>query len=123
MKRFRRLSQDFFGQEKLLPKLFILTLLKEGYLLLANSYGFLIHPYLTLKKISRDQSQMAIFTSLWLGAWLGILMFIGITLLMIPNFFPQLKHFKNFGLGLSLAGIIFLLFFAFYLLYWIQKWK
>ena len=123
MKRFRRLSQDFFGQEKLLPKLFILTLLKEGYLLLANSYGFLIHPYLTLKKISRDQSQMAIFVSLWLGGWLGIFLILGLTVFLIPWIFPWLEWLKNLGLGLSLLGTAFLLFFAFYLLYWIQKWK
>jgi hypothetical protein len=112
------LSQDFFGQEKLLPRLFLLTLLKEGYLLLANSYGFLFHPYLTLKKISRDRSQMAIFASLWMGGWLGILI-LGIFAILIYYFFPQFSLLKKLSLALGVLGGIFLSLFTGYLLYWI----
>jgi len=95
-----------------------LTIIKESYLLLANSYGFLVHPYLTLKKISRDRSQMAIFMSLWLGAWMGILFSLSVFWL-IGKFLPSLAIFAKWGILLVKIGAIFLLFFSFYLGYWV----
>jgi len=92
--------------------------LKEAYLLLANSYGFLVHPYLTLKKISRDRSQIAIFGSVWFGAWLGV----GIVfclLWLVEKFLPSLAIFAKWGILLTKAGVIFLLLFSFYLGYWV----
>lgn len=85
---------------------------------MSNSYGFLIHPYLTLKRVSGDRSQMAIFASLWLGAWLGIAIF-GVFAFIIYRFFPELVLLKNFGMGLGIFGTVFLLIFTFYLVYWI----
>lgn len=102
-------------------KLIILTLFKESYLLLVNSYGFLVHPYLTLKRIGRDRSQIAIFFSLWLGVWLGTLLIVGLTIFLMPHFFPNLIWFKNLGFGLGIASFAFLLFFTFYLFYWFLK--
>lgn len=89
---------------------------------MANSYGFLVHPYLTLKKISRDRSQLVIFTSLWLGAWSGVLIF-WILAVLIFYFFPQFVLLKRLSLGLGFLGAVFLLFFTFYLVYWLRKWK
>jgi hypothetical protein len=42
----------------------LLTLIKESYLLLANTYGFLVHPQRTYRKLRKDRSQMALFTTL-----------------------------------------------------------
>jgi len=92
--------------------------LKEGYLLLANSYGFLVHPYLTLKKISRDRSQAAIFGSLWFGAWLGV----GIILCLlwsVEKLLPSLAIFVKWGFLLAKVGAVFLLIFSLYLGYWV----
>jgi len=89
---------------------------------LANSYGFLFHPYLTLKRVSHDRSQLAIFALLWLGGWLGVLL-LGILAFLICLFFPQFVLLKKASLGLGFLGAIFLSFFTFYLLYWNQKWK
>jgi len=105
-----------------LPRLFLLTVLKEGYLLLANSYGFLVHPYLTLKKISRDRSQIAIFGSLWLGAWIGILLVLA-TFWLIEKFLPPLAILAKWGVLAVGAGAVFLLIFSFYLGYWVLKFK
>jgi len=94
-----------------------LTIIKESYLLLANSYGFLVHPYLTLKKISRDRSQIAIFGSLLFGGWVGV----GIVfclLWLVEKLFPPLAIFAKWGVWLAGAGTIFLLIFSFYLGYW-----
>jgi len=96
----------------------LLTVLKEGYLLLSNSYGFLIHPYLTLKKISRDRSQTAIFGGLWFGAWLGVAM-VFCLFRLVDKFFPSLAIFAEWGILLVKLGAIFLLFFSFYLGYWV----
>jgi len=96
----------------------LLTALKEGYLLLANSYGFLVHPYLTLKKISRDRSQLAIFGILWAGAWFGIVI-VFCLFWFIEKFFPSLMIFAKWGILLAKAGIIFILLFSFYLFYWV----
>jgi len=92
--------------------------LKEGYLLLANSYGFLVHPYLTLKKISRDRSQAAIFGSLWFGAWVGIVI-VFLLLNLVDKFFPALTIFAKWGFLLVKFTAIFLLFFSLYLGYWV----
>ncbi|MGB9706510.1 MAG: hypothetical protein ACPLXP_00335 [Microgenomates group bacterium] len=92
--------------------------MKEGYLLLANSYGFLVHPYLTLKKLSRDRSQTAIFLSLWLGGWFGVLLLVGLSFL-VSWFFPHFNLLKRIFLGMGAVGAFFLLFFSFYLGYWI----
>lgn len=85
---------------------------------MANSYGFLTHPQLTFNKLRRDRSQMAIFGSLWLGGWLGILAIAGLGFL-ISWFFPPFNWVKKLGLGISFIGAIFLLFFTVYLVYWI----
>jgi hypothetical protein len=85
---------------------------------LANSYGFLVHPYLTLKKISRDRSQAVIFGSLWFGAWLGTAMIFGF-LWLILKFFPSLAIFIKWGILLASIGAFFLLLFSFYLSYWL----
>jgi len=78
----------------------------------------LVHPYLTLKKISRDRSQIAIFGSLWLGAWLGMMMIFGL-LWLVLRFFPSLAIFTKWGFLLAKIGLIFLLLFSFYLGYWV----
>jgi len=90
--------------------------LKEGYLLLANSYGFLVHPYLTLKKISRDRSQAAIFGSLWLGAWVGVVI-VFLLLNLVDKFFPALVIFAKWGFLLVKLTAAFLLIFSLYLGY------
>jgi len=95
----------------------LLTVFKEAYLFLANSYGFLVHPYLTLKKIRRDRSQTVIFGSLWLGSWLGAAIAFCFFRL-IDSFFPSLVIFARWGTLLVKIGIIFLLFFSLYLGYW-----
>jgi len=92
--------------------------LKEGYLLLANSYGFLVHPYLTLKKISRDRSQTAIFLSLWIGVWFGMAV-VFCFFHFLDKFFPHLAIFAKWGILLVKIGAIFLLLFSFYLGYWV----
>lgn len=118
MKQLKPSSQDLHAPEKLLPKLLLLTIIKESYLLLANFYGFLAHPYLTLKKISRDRSQMAIFGSLWFGAWLGIAI-IFCLLWIVLKIFPSLAIFTKWGFLLAKIGAFFLLLFSFYLGYWV----
>lgn len=89
---------------------------------MANSYGFIAHPYLTLKRIGKDRSQLAIFGSLWLGAWLGIVIFVGLTAVLVPHFFPRFFWIKKIGLGLGAMGMFFLAFFTLYLFYWIIFW-
>jgi len=71
-----------------------------------------------LKKISRDRSQLAIFMSLWLGAWLGIAM-IFCLFRLVDKFFPPLAIFTKWGFLLAKAGAFFLLLFSFYLGYWV----
>jgi hypothetical protein len=118
MRQSKQSNRGLVAPEKLLPKLLLLTVLKEGYLLLANSYGFLVHPYLTLKKISRDRSQAAIFGSLWLGAWLGV----GIVFCLlwsVEKLLPSLAIFVKWGFLLAKVGAAFLLIFSLYLGYWV----
>jgi hypothetical protein len=96
----------------------LLTTLREGYLLLANTCGFLFHPYLTLKKIYNDRSQLAIFSILWILSWGAILFLIGLSFL-ISWFFPQFNLLKRLFRGTGLIGGFFLLLFSFYLIYWV----
>ncbi|MGB9911504.1 MAG: hypothetical protein ACPLKP_02760 [Microgenomates group bacterium] len=96
----------------------LLTILKEGYLLLANTYGFLVHPYLTLKKISQDRSQGLIFLSLWLGGWLAVGIFLVLGKLIVW-FFPDFWWVKKFFWLIALGGGFFLLVFSLYLGYWL----
>jgi len=77
----------------------------------------LVHPYLTLKKISRDRSQIAMFGSLWFGAWLGMAT-IFCLFWMVGKLFPSLAIFVKWGILLVKVGAIFLLFFSLYLGYW-----
>ena len=63
MKRLKLSNQGFFGRGGLLPRLLLLTSLKEGWLFLANAYGLFFHPRRSLKKITDDRSQLTIFVS------------------------------------------------------------
>jgi len=85
---------------------------------LANSYGFLVHPYLTLKKLSHDRSQAAIFGSLWLGAWFGVVI-VFLLLNLFAKFFPAWTIFAKWGFLLAKVGAAFLLIFSLYLGYWV----
>jgi hypothetical protein len=81
-----------------LPKLILLTLLKESYLFLANSYGLLVHPLQTIIKIRRkpDWSQtVLVFGWPALGALgtLGIFIF---GLIFIVFLWPTNENFINF---------------------------
>ena len=99
----------------------MLTCLKEGYLLVTHSYGFLTHPYLTLKRLKRDRSQVAIFISLWLGAWLGVFLLLALFWLL-GRFLPPVQILAKLGIyGVGFLGA-FLLFFTFYLLYWLRMY-
>ncbi len=89
---------------------------------MANSYGFLVHPYLTLKKISRDRSQMAIFVALWFGGWMGVLLIVGLGFL-IARLFPQFSLLKRIFLMVAIFGGVFLFVFTAYLIYWIRIFK
>jgi len=98
-------------------------LVKESWLLLTNSYGFLAHPYLTLTRLRRDRSQIAIFFSLWSGTWLAMVLFFGIIYFLTPRFLPEFPRLRIFGLGMLGIGTIFLTLFTLYLFYWLMIWQ
>lgn len=89
---------------------------------MANSYGFVFHPYLTLKKVGQDRSQLAIFASLWLGAWLGIFLFSILMIFIIPGFFPGFSGIRKYGEIVILLGGMVLLAFTLYLGWWVFVW-
>jgi len=95
----------------------LLTLIKESYLFLTNSYGFLVHPYRTIKKVNQDRSQKLIFLFGWLGAWFSFLLLIAGAFLitfLFPHFFWLAK--------LILVPTIFLVFLLFGLTIWWFYW-
>jgi len=100
-----------------------LTLLKEGWLFLKNAYGFLVHPYLTLKRLMVDRSQRAIFASLWLGVWLGVFL-LAILAFFIYHFFPRFSLIAQFVTVITFLGGALISLFTLYLLYWLTiLWK
>ncbi len=81
------------------------------------------HPYLTLNRLSRDRSQTAIFASLWLGAWLAMVLFFGIIYFFVPRFLPEFPRARIFGLGIWGIGFILIGAFSLYLFYWLIYWQ
>lgn len=88
---------------------------------MANTYGFLFHPYLTIKRISSDRSQISIFTTLWLVSWLMFLAF-GIGYLFINDWSPFGGRLFWWGVVVLVVVAIVLLVLTGYLAYWIIFW-
>lgn len=78
----------------------------------------MVHPYLTLKRISQDYSQLAIFVGLWLGGWFGILGVLGMFWVIVPRFLPGWKRLVFLGQGAGVVGTFFFLIVTLYLAYW-----
>lgn len=89
MKPLKQSNQGFFGRGGLLPRLLLLTGLKEGWLFLTNSYGLLFHPRRSLEKITADRSQLTIFASLPMVALVFLALFAVVVYLIVIKFVPR----------------------------------
>ena len=121
MKTQKQSNQGSGGLVKLLPRFFLLTIIREGYLFIANLYGLVFHPSRTFAKIVSDRSQLGIFTTAWAGTWF-VLLGIVITYLFLIEWSPFGGRLFGVGLLALILGMVLLLVLSGYIAYWIFFW-
>ncbi|MCX6817065.1 MAG: hypothetical protein NTZ93_04310 [Candidatus Beckwithbacteria bacterium] len=107
---------------KKLAKTGLLLTIKESYLLAKNTYGLGVHPYKTLKSISREKDRSQ---ELLILGWPIYVLILGAGVVWTGR--RLLATSEEWGWGAKSMGIIFLLlsiFLGVYLMFWgMRVWR